>query len=213
MLQALRGKKSSLLIKIILVVITIGFSFWGIESYLFTRVDSSVAKVDGTEITQDQYRERFEQERQRILQMAGGTLDASFFQRPEFRRRVLDQLVDEAVLKEANKKLGITITGTDDRRAELVLPSESRVRFRVTSVDVIHSFWIPGFRYKRDLIPGQPTEFDVDVVDHTGVFPNSGACAEFCGVDHALMRFDVRILPGDEFDAWVTANSPDEVAV
>jgi cytochrome c oxidase subunit 2 len=110
-------------------------------------------------------------------------------------------------------ELGITVTGTETRRAELVLPSESRVRFRVTSVDVIHSFWIPGFRYKRDLIPGQRTEFDVDVVDHTGVFPNSGVCAEFCGVDHALMRFDVRILPLDEFEAWVAANSPAEVAV
>jgi cytochrome c oxidase subunit 2 len=109
--------------------------------------------------------------------------------------------------------LGITVTGTDARRAELVLPSESRVRFRVTSSDVIHSFWIPGFRYKRDLLPGRRTEFDVDVVDHTGVFPNTGICAEFCGVDHAFMRFDVRILPSDEFAAWVAANSPAEVTV
>jgi cytochrome c oxidase subunit 2 len=109
--------------------------------------------------------------------------------------------------------LGITVTGTDAGRAELVLPSESRVRFRVTSSDVIHSFWIPGFRYKRDLIPGQRTEFDVAVVDHTGSFPNTGVCAEFCGVDHALMRFDVRILPPDEFRAWAVANSPAEVTV
>src|SRR3954466_10020800 len=69
MLQALRGKKSSLLIKIVLVVITIGFSFWGIESYLFTRVDTSVASVDGTDISVDQFRQRFDENRQRMMQM------------------------------------------------------------------------------------------------------------------------------------------------
>ncbi len=94
MLQALRGKKSSLLIKVVLVVITIGFSFWGIESYLFTRVDSSVAKVNGTEISQDKFRERFDQNRQRMMEMTGGALDAAYFERPEIKRQVLDQLIN-----------------------------------------------------------------------------------------------------------------------
>ncbi|HJT99400.1 MAG TPA: SurA N-terminal domain-containing protein [Rhodanobacteraceae bacterium] len=123
MLQVLRGKKSSLLIKIILVVITIGFSFWGIESYLFTRVDSSVAQVDGTEITQDQYRERFEEDRQRAMQMMGGAIDASFFERPEFRHRVLEELVDEAVLREANKKLGVSIPDERVKREIMAVPA------------------------------------------------------------------------------------------
>jgi len=98
--------------------------------------------------------------------------------------------------------LGVTVNGSERERTELVLPSESTVRFRVTSVDVIHSFWIPGFRYKRDLIPGEITEFDVDVLDHTGTFPSSGICAEFCGLDHAYMRFDVRIVTPTEFELW-----------
>jgi peptidyl-prolyl cis-trans isomerase D len=113
MLQALRGKKSGFLVKAILVLITIGFSFWGIESYLFTRVDTSVASVNGTEITQDQYRQRFEENRQRMMQMMGGAVDASFFERPELKRQVLDQLVNEQLLVDANEKLGITVT--DDR--------------------------------------------------------------------------------------------------
>jgi cytochrome c oxidase subunit 2 len=83
-----------------------------------------------------------------------------------------------------------------------VLPSNSRVRFRLTSADVIHAFWIPGFRFKRDAIPGQELEFDVNVLDRTGNFPNTGVCAEFCGLDHAYMRFDVRIVTPQEFQAW-----------
>ena len=103
--------------------------------------------------------------------------------------------------------LGVTVIGIDATRPELVLPSDSRVRFRLTSADVIHAFYIPGFRYKRDVIPGQEQEFDVDILSHTGVFPNSGACAEFCGLDHAVMRFDVRIVTPDEFRAWAEEQS------
>ena len=113
MLKVLRGKKSSLLIKIVLVVITIGFSFWGIESYLFTRVDSSVAKVNGTDISQDQFRQRFDENRERMMQMMGGSVDASYFERPEIKRQVLDQLINEQLLVDANRKLGISVT--DDR--------------------------------------------------------------------------------------------------
>jgi cytochrome c oxidase subunit II len=103
--------------------------------------------------------------------------------------------------------LGVTVTGNRDTQPELVLPSNSRVRFRLTSADVIHAFWIPGFRYKRDVIPGQEEEFDVDVLDRTGDFPNTGVCAEFCGLDHAYMRFDVRIVTPEEFAAWATAHA------
>ena len=63
-------------------------------------------------------------------------------------------------------------------------PPTSSVRFELTSRDVIHSFWIPGFRFKRDVFPDQTTTFQVDVGERTGVFPNTGVCAEFCGLDH-----------------------------
>jgi len=123
MLQALRGKKSSLLIKIVLVVITIGFSFWGIESYLFTRVDSSVAKVNGTEISTDQFRQRFDENRQRMLQMMGGQVDASFFERPEMKKQVLDQLINERVLLDANKDLGVSVNDERIKREILAIPA------------------------------------------------------------------------------------------
>lgn len=108
--------------------------------------------------------------------------------------------------------LGVAVTGDRDTQPELVLPSNSRVRFRLTSADVIHSFWIPGFRFKRDVIPGQEQEFDVEVLDRTGDFPNTGVCAEFCGVDHAYMRFDVRILTPEDFEAWAAERAQQPLA-
>lgn len=97
---------------------------------------------------------------------------------------------------------GISVVGTETRRPELVLPAGVTVRFDLTSIDVIHSFWIPGFRYKRDVFPGQMQTFQVDVGDVTGEFPDTGVCAEFCGLDHTSMRFDVRIVTPEEFAAW-----------
>ena len=98
---------------------------------------------------------------------------------------------------------GVTVIGTDDRAPELVLPAAASVRFELTSVDVIHSFWITGFRYKRDLFPGQTQTFDVVIGDTTGDFPTSGVCAEFCGLDHTSMRFSVRVVSPEEFEDWL----------
>jgi cytochrome c oxidase subunit 2 len=97
----------------------------------------------------------------------------------------------------------VSITGKLGENPELVLPASSTVRFDLTALDVIHSFWIPAFRFKRDMIPGTPGSFRVDVADVAGYYPNSGVCAEFCGLDHSSMRFSVRILPPDEFEQWL----------
>lgn len=98
---------------------------------------------------------------------------------------------------------GVVVVGDDDTDPpELVIPADSSIRFNLESRDVIHSFWIPGFLFKRDLIPGTPTSFDVDVTDETG-FYDSGACAEFCGLYHGRMTFHVRIVSPAEFDQWL----------
>ena len=97
----------------------------------------------------------------------------------------------------------VSITGRPGEFPELVLPASSTVRFDLTALDVIHSFWIPAFRFKRDMIPGSPGSFRVDVADVAGFYPNTGVCAEFCGLDHSSMRFSVRILPPDEFEQWL----------
>lgn len=99
---------------------------------------------------------------------------------------------------------GVTVVGgagTDI--PELVLPANSSVLFELESLDVIHSFWVTAFRFKRDIIPGQITEFSVDIDDSAGNYPNAGVCAEYCGLDHAKMQFSVRVLERDDFDDWL----------
>lgn len=105
---------------------------------------------------------------------------------------------------------GVTIVDKSDENVsdpetdpELVLPASSTVRFDLESADVVHSFWLTPFRFKRDMIPGTESSFSVDIGDTTGEFPNAGVCAEFCGLDHAKMRFRLRILPPDEFEQWL----------
>jgi cytochrome c oxidase subunit 2 len=74
---------------------------------------------------------------------------------------------------------------------ELVLPANETARLTLTSSDVNHSFWVPAFWFKRDAIPGQVTTFDVKP-DQLGTF--EGRCAAFCGLNHALMTFDVKVV-------------------
>lgn len=104
---------------------------------------------------------------------------------------------------------GVVETGIEGHPPELVLPAGGTVRFELTSADVVHSFWIPGFRFKRDMFPGQTSEFQVDVGDATGSWVDSGVCAEFCGLDHDKMRFSVRVVDPEEFDAWVIEHQAD----
>ncbi len=109
MLQALRAKTSGLVAKIVLGAIVIAFSFFGIESYFIARTDTFVAKVGDREISQQDFRTRFDEFRQQQLQATNGALDARFFEQPAIKRRILDQMIDEQVLLSANEKLGIAV--------------------------------------------------------------------------------------------------------
>jgi cytochrome c oxidase subunit 2 len=96
----------------------------------------------------------------------------------------------------------ITIFGTPEQPPELVVPVGQPVRLRLQSNDVIHSFYVPQFLRKLDVIPGRINEFEFAVTEE-GTYP--GQCAEFCGLGHAQMTFSVRALPPDEFAAWVVS--------
>lgn len=109
MLQALHAKTTGLPAKILLGLIVITFSFFGIESYFIAQTDNFVAKVGDKEITQQDFRSRFDEFRQQQLQASNGALDARFFEQPAIKRRILDQLIDEQVLLNANEKLGIAV--------------------------------------------------------------------------------------------------------
>jgi cytochrome c oxidase subunit 2 len=95
---------------------------------------------------------------------------------------------------------GVVIADDGDTPPELVLPAPATVRFNVRSDDVIHSFWVPAFRFKRDLIPGRPTSFSVDTSEF-GTY--DGHCAEFCGLKHATMTFTVRTVGQQDFQTWL----------
>jgi cytochrome c oxidase subunit 2 len=96
------------------------------------------------------------------------------------------------------------VTGRPGAPAVLVLPTNRSILFRETSPDVIHSFWIIEFNFKRDVIPGRVNSFEISKITRTGTF--IGRCAELCGVDHDKMDFIVKVVPDKVFDAYRASN-------
>jgi cytochrome c oxidase subunit 2 len=87
-----------------------------------------------------------------------------------------------------------------------VVPQGKSIRFNLRSTDVIHSFYVPEFHFKRDVFPepeknNQDNSFQIDQIDRTGSFV--GRCAELCGVYHAVMNFEVRALESADFDRYI----------
>jgi cytochrome c oxidase subunit II len=83
---------------------------------------------------------------------------------------------------------------------EIHMPTGERVRFRITSADVIHSFWIPRLAGKIDATPGHTTELILET-DEPGRY--RGRCTEYCGLAHAQMVAFVVAQPPDEFAEWL----------
>ncbi|MFC7492060.1 MULTISPECIES: cytochrome c oxidase subunit II [unclassified Knoellia] len=88
--------------------------------------------------------------------------------------------------------------GAEETIPTLYLPVGERVEFVLTARDVIHSFWVPQFLQKLDMIPGKVNKFQV-VPTEEGTF--RGKCAELCGAYHSQMLFNVKVVPRAEFDA------------
>ncbi len=94
---------------------------------------------------------------------------------------------------------GITVTGAPGEAPELVLPVDQPSQLDLVTTDVNHSFWVPDFLSKRDLIAGVDNSITVTPTE-TGTY--KGRCAEFCGLDHWRMSFTVRVVPEAEYEAW-----------
>jgi cytochrome c oxidase subunit II len=95
---------------------------------------------------------------------------------------------------------GVTVTGNSDSPPTFAVPAGETVQFTLASRDVIHAFWIPDQRFKRDAFPNRTTQFDLDF-DRTGM--NGGVCAEFCGLRHSQMAFNVLALSPADFQSWL----------
>lgn len=97
---------------------------------------------------------------------------------------------------------GIAIVGTPQQPPQLVLPAHETTQIVLRTADVNHAFWVPDFLYKRDAIPGMVNRFDLTPI-RTGTF--RGTCTQFCGLDHTLMTFSVRVVPAGAYRRWIAS--------
>ncbi|WP_026075422.1 cytochrome c oxidase subunit II [Cellulomonas massiliensis] len=96
--------------------------------------------------------------------------------------------------------VGEARTGVLAEQVTLWLPVDERTQFTLDSRDVIHSFWVPEFLFKLDMIPGRTNTF---VVTPTRVGEYRGKCAELCGEYHSSMLFNVKVVERAEYDAHI----------
>ena len=104
---------------------------------------------------------------------------------------------------------GVEITKSIVTSGELVIPADVDVLLRITSRDVIHSYWIPKLNGKRDAVPGRLHTLRMQA-DQPGLY--TGQCTEFCGLSHARMRQAAVALNKADFQTWVTNQTADYVA-
>jgi cytochrome c oxidase subunit 2 len=101
------------------------------------------------------------------------------------------------------------IDGAGDNQSALPLleiPDHEQVRFNLRSNDVIHSFWILPFDFKRDVLPDHPNHFEVTPTATLYSGPDTiGRCSELCGLYHSRMLFRIKIVTPAQFQAWITA--------
>jgi cytochrome c oxidase subunit 2 len=109
------------------------------------------------------------------------------------------------VLVEAQQFAWIFIYDNDkESENELLVPLGRAIKLNISSIDVIHSFYLPAFRIKVDAVKGMPT-YAWFYADEVGEYDIQ--CTEYCGVDHSSMVAKLRIVPPEEFEAWLAKES------
>jgi len=100
----------------------------------------------------------------------------------------------------------VSTVGDSNQIPILVLPVDQTIRFELASADVIHSFWVPEFLFKLDIVPGnengRDNVFEVTVREEGSYV---GRCAELCGTYHAFMNFEVRSVSAEDFEDYLAA--------
>ncbi|GEE03384.1 cytochrome c oxidase subunit II [Gordonia spumicola] len=100
----------------------------------------------------------------------------------------------------------IETLGSSSEIPILVLPTNTRIQFDLAAADVVHSFWVPEFLFKRDVMPfpeqnHTDSSFQISGIDREGAFV--GRCAEMCGTYHAMMNFEVRAVSPQVFAQYI----------
>jgi len=85
---------------------------------------------------------------------------------------------------------------------ELVVPINKKIRFLLTSNDVLHAWWVPDLALKRDAMPGYINEMST-IINKPGIY--RGSCAELCGRHHGFMPIVIKAVTEDEYEKWLTA--------
>ncbi len=106
------------------------------------------------------------------------------------------------IYEDGNGGGALAITGRQGEPPQLVIPTGQKILFVETSPDVIHSWWLPEFLFKRDVIPGRKNKFEL-TVDRSGTY--LGRCAEFCGLYHDRMLFSVKAVSPAEFESFMAS--------
>lgn len=105
-------------------------------------------------------------------------------------------------IEDKNPAVGAIVhqAGTIEKAPDLYLPVGESVRFNLASADVIHSFWVPEFYFKLDVVPGLANSFDM-----TPTKPGTylGKCTELCGTYHSAMLFNVHVVSVEEYNAYL----------
>ncbi|WP_248488825.1 cytochrome c oxidase subunit II [Tsukamurella sp. PLM1] len=102
----------------------------------------------------------------------------------------------------------VEIQGSTAEIPVLVLPTNTRIQFDLASADVVHSFYVPQFAFKRDVMPNPKqnhtqNKFQVSEIERTGSFV--GRCAEMCGDYHSMMNFEIRAVSPENFSKYIAA--------
>ncbi|MGH8090542.1 MAG: SurA N-terminal domain-containing protein [Rudaea sp.] len=124
MARTLHEKFSGPFVKVVLGIIGVVFGgFFGIQQYFNPRSETYVATVNGHEISQDEFRERYNNYRAQMQRMMGAQFDAQAFDTPERKRELLDQLINEQLLLQANDKLGAVVPVSTVRDEIMGIPA------------------------------------------------------------------------------------------
>jgi cytochrome c oxidase subunit II len=107
---------------------------------------------------------------------------------------------EKVTVEQGQPPQDLSIKGTIAKPPNIYLPVGEQIHFNEQSKDVIHSFYIPEFLFKRDLIPGRTNQFAL-TISKPGVY--HGQCAQFCGLAHGQMHFYVHAVSRAEFDKWL----------
>jgi cytochrome c oxidase subunit 2 len=99
----------------------------------------------------------------------------------------------------------VVVTGESDEAPRILLPVGERIAFNLDSPDVVHSFWVPEFLIKRDVVPGLTNRIEL-TIEREGIY--RAQCGEFCGLLHARMLFSIEAVSRDAYETWLAEQAP-----